>query len=74
MSSSLNTPSSNSSSVFQPNTTLHSHPTPKKDSKPTIHVSKLVKETCSVYMSKGRINNTASKLIATKNKCIRIGK
>lgn len=44
------------------------------DEKPVILVSKIVKEACSVYISKGRINNTASKLVATKNKCTRIGK
>lgn len=48
---------------------------PKKTNpKPTINVSKIVKETCSVYISKGRINNTASKLIATKKNCVRIAK
>lgn len=42
--------------------------------KPVIYVSKYVRDACSVYISKGRINNTASKLIASKNKCMRIGK
>lgn len=43
-------------------------------SKPKVNVSKLVKEACSIYITKGRINNTGSKLIATRNKCRRMAK
>jgi hypothetical protein len=45
-----------------------------RSEKPIIRVSRIVKDTCSVYISKGRISNTASKLLALKNNCIRISK
>lgn len=48
--------------------------TPHKNGKANINVSKLVKDTCSIFIVKGRINNTASKLLATKNKCTRMAK
>ena len=47
---------------------------PFQNKKATINVSKLVKQACSIYMTKGRVNSTASKLIATKSKCIRVGR
>lgn len=52
----------------------HSRPKPALGPKATINVSKLVRETCSIYMSKGRLNSTASKLISTKPKCMRMGR
>lgn len=65
----------NSSSTFaatpqSPKSTLK----PVQSSKPTINVSKIVKDTCSVYITKGRINNTASKLLATKKNCVRVAR
>ena len=42
--------------------------------KGSIFVSKIVKDTCSVYMDKGRMSNIASKLIMTKPKCVRMAK
>jgi hypothetical protein len=42
--------------------------------KPTINVTKLVKEVCSVYIEKGRYHSTASKLATTKGKCIRMSR
>ncbi len=42
--------------------------------KPLINVNRIVKETCCVYMEKGRLTNTASKLIMTKPKCKRVTK
>lgn len=47
---------------------------PPSDNRPTINVSKLVKDACSVYIEKGRYHATASKLSKTKNKCTRIAK
>ena len=46
----------------------------KNNNKPTILVTKLVKKTCCVMIQKGRINSTASKLLYTNPKCIRIAK
>jgi predicted transcriptional regulator len=42
--------------------------------KPAINVKRIVKDTCCVYMEKGRLSNTASKLIMTKPKCKRVTK
>ena len=47
---------------------------PFLDHRPTINVSKLVKDACSVYIEKGRYHSTASKLSKTRNKCTRIAK
>lgn len=47
---------------------------PSLDHRPTINVSKLVKDACSVYIEKGRYHSTASKLSKTRNKCTRIAK
>lgn len=46
----------------------------QKKVKPIINVSKIVKDSCCVYFEKGRINNTASKLIMTKKKWKRVTK
>jgi hypothetical protein len=43
-------------------------------SKGSIFVSKIVKETCSVYMDKGRMSSISSKLLMTKPKCVRMAK
>lgn len=43
-------------------------------SKPKINVKELVREACSVYITKGRINNTASKLVASSPNCKRVAK
>lgn len=56
------------------NTKSPLHTPPQKNGKANINVSKLVKETCSIFIVKGRINNTGSKLLATKNKCTRMAK
>lgn len=47
---------------------------PSSDQRPTINVSNLVRDACSVYIEKGRYHSTASKLSKTKNKCTRIAK
>ena len=46
----------------------------KKNEKATINASKLVKDICSIYMMKGRMGSTASKLLCTKPKCMRMGR
>ena len=46
----------------------------KKYGKATINASKLVKDVCSIYMMKGRMGSTASKLLCTKPKCLRMGR
>ena len=34
----------------------------------------IVRDICSVYIIKGRVNNTASKLVQSDQKCIRVAK
>lgn len=45
-----------------------------ENNKATIHVTRIVKDACSVYIDKGRYHSTASKLSNTKNKCVRMGR
>jgi hypothetical protein len=45
-----------------------------ENNKPTIYVTKIVKDACSVYIDKGRYHSTASKLSNTKNKCVRMAR
>lgn len=46
----------------------------RSSSKGSICVSKIVKETCSVYMNKSRMGSVSSKLLMTKPKCVRMAK
>ena len=46
----------------------------KSESKPVINVTPVIKSICSVYIEKGRLNATASHLIMTNKKCVRVAK